>query len=209
MKTHTVFDSLWLIIGFFLVLEGAWILRSVAADPRVLIVEAIALLVLGLLNTVGLYFEIKSGWKPIGGAQIILAGTVQLISAYTTFRSYPDYKRIYEYLDRACLHELETNIGDMWKRKAEADPELADFKCENKKCKAKFLADMAILLLQDGKQVSLAEKPEVRIESAKNSLMSKLLKVELRIEDEKFKTEMKQASLEKWQAWLQPGQNLA
>lgn len=207
LKSHTIFDYIWLAIGFFLVLEGAWILRSVAADPRVLLVEALALAALGLLNTVGLYFEIKSGIKPIGGLQIIFAGILQLISAYSTFRSYPAYKQIYERLDRACLYELETKIGDMWKRKAEADPELAEFKCENKKCKAKFLPDIAILLLQNGNQVVLAEKAEVGIGNTRNVIMSKMLKVELQIEGEKFKIEVSKGNLEKWQAWMGPSQN--
>ena len=207
LKTHTVFDYIWLTIGFFLVLEGAWIIRSVAADPRVLLIEAFALTVLGILNTVGLYFEIKSGLRPIGGLQIIFAGMLQLISAYTTFRSYPAYKQICEYLDRACLHELEMKIGDMWKRKGEVNQDLADFKYEDKKCKAQFLPEMAILLMQGGKQVILAEKPEVSIERTRGIILSKMLRVELRIEDEILKTDMKPESLERWMAWLQPSQN--
>jgi len=207
LKTHTVFDYIWLAIGLFLVLEGLWIMRSVAADPRVLLVESFALALLGMLNTVGLYFEIKSGLRPIVGLQIILAGVLQLISAYATFRSYAAYKRIYEYLDRACLHELEMKIGDMWKRKVGLDQDLADFKYDNKKCKAKFLPDMAIVLLQEGRQVILAEKAEVSIESTRGIMLSKMLKVELRIDDEKFKTDMKPESLERWRTWLQPNQN--
>ena len=204
LKSHAVFDYIWLIIGCFLVLEGVWVLRSVAADPRVLLVEGFALALLGLLNTIGLYLEIKSGIRPVGGLQIIFAGIVQLISAYATFRSYPAYKRIYEHLDRACLYELETKIGDMWKRKAETDPELGAFKSEDKKCKVKFLPDLAILLLQNGKQVLLAERADVSIVSTGNRMLSKMLKVELQIEGEKLKTEMDKATHEKWQAWLAP-----
>jgi len=208
-RSHTVFEYVWLIMGCFLVLEGLWILRSVAADPRVLLVEALALAVLGLLNTVGLYLEIKSGIRPVGGLQIIWAGVVQLISAYATFRSYPAYKRVYEHLDRACLYELETKIGDMWKRKAETDPELGTFKSEDKKCKVKFLPDMAILLLQNGKQVLLAERADVTILTTGNKLLSKMLKVELQIDEVKLKTEMDKASHDKWQAWLAPTQKPA
>jgi hypothetical protein len=36
-------------------------MRSAAADPRLLLVGAIALMTPGLLNTVGLYFESKAG----------------------------------------------------------------------------------------------------------------------------------------------------
>jgi hypothetical protein len=42
--SHTLFDYVWLLVGSFLIIEGAWILRSSAADPRVLLMEAFALL---------------------------------------------------------------------------------------------------------------------------------------------------------------------
>ncbi len=204
-SSHTPFDYVWLLVGTFLVVEGIWILRSVAADPRVLLMEAFALLSLGLLNTVGLYLEIESGIKPIFGARIIVVGIVQLISAYATFRSYPGYKRVYEYLDRACLHELEMKIGDMWKRKSEAQPDLADFSSEDKKCKAKFYPDQVIVLLNGGKDVIIAERTEVSIDTSKKKMLSNVMKVGLIIEDAKIKTEMKPEYLEKWLAWVLPG----
>jgi len=202
VRSRAIFDYIWLAIGMFLVLEGVWIMRSAAADPRLLLAEAAALTVLGLLNTVGLYLEIRSGIRPVGGLQVIFAGILQLLSAYTTYRSYPALKQICQYLDRACLYELETMIGDMWKRKSEAVPELADFKCENKRCKVKFFQDLAILLLQGGSQVVLVQKTETKIVKARNVLLSKSMKVELQLEDSSFKTEMNHSSLDKWLAWL-------
>lgn len=180
-------------------------MRSAAADPRLLLAEAASLTVLGLLNTVGLYLEVRSGIRPLFGLQIIIAGILQLVSAYTTYRSYPAVKQICEYLDRACLHELETMIGDMWKRKSDAVPELADFKCENKRCKVKFFQDLAILLLQGGNQVVLAQKAETKIVKARNVLLSKSMKVELQLEDSSLKAEMNRSSLDKWLAWLELG----
>lgn len=200
-KSHKLVDSVWVGLGFFLLLEGAWLLRAAAADPRVLQLEAATLLLLGLWNTVGLYFEAKSGIRPIGGAQIMFAGIVQLISAYAVFRSYPANKRVYEHLDRAALYELEMKIGDAWKAKA-PQGDLAEFKVEDKKCKAKFLSDMVIVLRQNGRQVTLAKPEEVRIEKASNKMLSKLLKVQLLLEDEKLKTEMTRDCYERWQGWL-------
>jgi hypothetical protein len=201
-RSHTVFDSIWFALGLFLLLQGAWVLRVAAVDPRVLRLEAAALLLLGLWNTVGLYFEIESGIKPAFGARIILVGIVQLISAYTTYRSYPGYKQIYEHLDKACLHELEIRIGDAWKQKAQPEAGLVEFKIDDKKCKAKFLSDMVILLTQNGKHITLAEPAEIKVENTGNKMLSKSLKVELALEKEKLKTEMKPECYEQWQAWL-------
>jgi hypothetical protein len=67
---------------------------------------------------------------------------------------------------------------------------LVEFKVDEKKSKAKFLPDMVIVLTQDGKQITLAERAEVKIENTGNRMLSKLLKVELTLEDEKFKTQM-------------------
>jgi hypothetical protein len=191
-RSHLVFDAIWFFIGLFLLLEGAWILRAAEADPRVLYLEAAALLMLGLFNTVGLYSEIQSGIKPLFGARIIIVGIIQLVSAYKTFRSYPTYKKIYEFLDRACLHELELKIGDTWDQKTEAISDVVEFKIEDKKCKAKFLPDLAIVLTEKGKSITLCERSEVRIESNGNKMLSKSLKVELTLEDAKVQTEMKQ-----------------
>jgi hypothetical protein len=200
-SSHTFFDYVWLLVGTFLVIEGVWILRSIAADPRVLLMEAFALLTLGLLNTVGLYLEIESGIRPVFGGRVILVGIVQLISAYTTYKSYPVYSQVYEYLDRACLHELEMHIGDMWKKKSELEPDLADFKLDNKKCKAKFLPEQLIMLVNDGKDVTITERIKVNLDKSKKKMLSKVVKVELIADGEKLKAEMKPEDLEKWQAW--------
>jgi hypothetical protein len=200
-KSHTIFDAIWIVIGLFLVLEGTWILRAAAVDPRVLQFEAAALLLLGLWNTVGLYFEIQSGMKPLFGGRVIIAGILQLIGAYSTFRSYPHYKRIYEHLDRACLHELEIKIGDMWKQKT-LESGLVEFKVENKKCRAKLLPDLAIVLSGNGRQVSVAERSEVTAQSSGNKLLSKALKVQLAIDTENLKAEMKPDCYTQWQDWI-------
>jgi hypothetical protein len=201
-RSHTALDYIWFALGLYLLLEGAWVLRVAAVDPRVLRFEAAALLMLGLWNTVGLYFEIESGMKPVFGARIILVGIAQLFSAYTTYRSYPGYKQVYEHLDHACLHELEMSIGEAWKQKTQTEVGLVEFKIDDKKCKAKFLPNMVIVLTQNGKQISLAERAEVKVENNGNKMLSKSLKVELTLEDEKLKTEMKPECYEQWQAWL-------
>jgi hypothetical protein len=204
---HTLLDSVWLTLGIFLLLEGAWVLRVGNLDPRVLHLEAAALLLLGLWNTVGLYFEIQSGMKPIFGARIIIVGIFQLIGAYTTYRSFPAYKNVYEHLDRACLHELELKMGDMWKRKPQIGIELVEFKADDKKCKARFLPDIAVLLMRDFKQVVVAERCEIAVESGGNKMLSKLLKVQLTIEGETLKAEMSSECYQRWRDWCSEGNN--
>jgi hypothetical protein len=48
-----------MVIGLVLLVEGGWILRAAAVDPGVIRFEAATLFLLGLWNTIGLYFEIK------------------------------------------------------------------------------------------------------------------------------------------------------
>ncbi|HXM98706.1 MAG TPA: hypothetical protein VN982_09550 [Candidatus Dormibacteraeota bacterium] len=201
-RSHTIFDAIWFAIGVFLLIEGAWILRAAETDPRVLKFEAAALLLLGLFNTVGLYFEIHSGIKPLFGARIIIVGIIQLFSAFTTFNSYPSYKKIYEHLDRACLHELELMIGDAWDQKTDSGSDVVEFKIDDKKCKAKFISELVIILTNKGKGITVSEPGKVRIENHGNKMLSKSLKVELTLEDVKVKTEMKQECLDRWLAWL-------
>jgi hypothetical protein len=61
-----------------------------------------------------------------------------------------------------CLHELETKIGDIWKRKTET--ELTEFTLVDKNCKAKLLPDQLIMPVQDGQQVSIADNRDVEID---------------------------------------------
>ena len=152
-RSHRFLDAIWMVIGIVLLVEGAWILRAAAVDPGVIRFEAATLLLLGLWNTVGLYFEFQSGMKVPFRARIMFVGVLQLVSAYNTFKSYPHYKRIYDHLDRACLFELETNIGDMGKRKAVQTAELVEFKIDGKKCRAKFLPDLVIVFTGNDRQL--------------------------------------------------------
>jgi hypothetical protein len=55
----------------------------------------------------------------------------------------------------------------MWKKKTEVEPDLVDFKRDNKKCKAKFLPDQLIMLLKDGKEMIIADGAGANIESGK------------------------------------------
>jgi hypothetical protein len=100
------------------------------------------------------------------------------------------------------LHELEIRIGDAWKQKAQTAAGLVEFKIDDKKCKAKFLPEMVIVLTQNGKQVTLAEPAKVRVENTGNKMLSKSLNVELTFENEKFKAEMKPECYQQWQTWL-------
>jgi hypothetical protein len=200
-RSHTLLDSIWIAIGFFMLLEGMWVLRAANLDPRVIQLEAAALAILGLWNTVGLYFEIQAGMKPLFGGRIIVVGIVQLIGAYTTFKSYPTYKNIYAHLDRACLHELEMKMGDMGKRKPQVSADLVEFKGDDKKCKAKFLPD-AVIILKDGKQIVICERAEVIVNNTGTKMLSKQTKVELTMDGEKSKTQMGPECLARWQSWL-------
>ena len=201
-RSRTPLDYVCYAIGLFLLVEGAWVLRAATTDPRVLRFEAAALLFLGLWNTVGIYFEITSGLRPIFGAQTILAGIVQMISSYSVFRSYPAYKLVYEHLDRACLYELELKIGDAWNIKTKLDPDIVEFKIDDKKSKAKFLPDIVIVLTNGGKQISLLERGKAKIISVNKKLLSKLLKVGMVLEDQKIKAEMDQKCCDRWRDWM-------
>ncbi len=201
-RSHTVFDAIWFAIGFFLLLEGIWILQAAEADPRVLYFEAAALLILGLFNTIGLYFEVKSSIRPLFGLRIIFVGIIQLFSSLTTYRSYPTYKKIYEHLDRACLHELELKIGNAWDQKAKTSPDVVEFKIDDKKCRARFRPELVIVLAEKGKEIAVCDRSDVQIQNNGNKMLSKTLKVELTLDTVKAKTEMTPDCLDRWQEWL-------
>ncbi|MGB8524682.1 MAG: hypothetical protein WCD43_17085 [Candidatus Acidiferrales bacterium] len=56
VEPRALLDYVWLGIGLLLLFEGLWILRSsAAANPKALLVQSGALLILGLWDTIGIY----------------------------------------------------------------------------------------------------------------------------------------------------------
>jgi hypothetical protein len=90
---------------------------------------------------------------------------------------------------------LIARVPTNWKPKSEIcgserrqRAELAEFKLDDKK-------------KRDVKIAGVGRKP-VTIESSKNKMRSKLLKVGLTVVHEDLKTEMKPENFQKWQTWI-------
>lgn len=202
IKSRTLLDYVWIAVGLLLLLEGFWILHSAAADPRAILVQAAALLILGLWDTVGIYFEAKSGKPIILGGQIILAGIVQLISAYSTFRSFPGYNKLYPYLEPAYVCQLEADTEGVWKRKVGPGSDTIEFKAKSKIYKAKLLSDFVVILTDKGRSFAVAGRPDITLEELGQKMLSSRIKANITLENEKFKADIKPEYYEQWKAWL-------
>jgi hypothetical protein len=203
VEPRALLDYVWLGIGLFLLFEGLWILRSSAvANPKALLVQSGALLILGLWDTVGIYFEAKSGRPIIFGGQIVLAGILQLISANSTYRSFPGYNRLYPYIEPAYVGELELATEGAWKARVTPGSDLIEFKAQGKKFKAKFMPDFMVALTDKGKSFLVAGRPDITLEEVGQKMLSSRLKVNIILENDKFNADMSPEYYQQWKAWL-------
>jgi len=199
---RTILDYLWIGIGVFLLIEGIWLLRNTSANPANLLLESLALLILGLWNTVGIYFEVQAGTKPAFAGHAFIFGIAQLASAYATFAAYPAYKKASQHVETLYLQELDQITAGAWKNKPSEQLDIAEFMAKNKKCKAKFLPDYVVLMSNKGRKFEILGRSEVFIERNSEKLLSKSLNVKLKLGSVELKTQMKPDQFERWQAWI-------
>jgi len=200
-------DYIWLGIGAFLLVEGVLLFRSSSADPKLVLLESLALLILGLWNTVGIFLIVRQGGRPAMGGHSFIIGIAQLASAYATFRSYPMHKRICQHVENLFVQELEQMSTGLWKAKPVESPDIVEFlvgtfSSGNKKWKAKFLPEYVILASNKGRKFEVAGRPDVSIEPGSEKMFSKARKLTLKLGNETFKAEMTPDAFERWQAWL-------
>ena len=199
--SHGLLDYLWLGIGAFLVVEGLWLLLSTTASPSNLLLEALALAILGLWNTVGIFLEYKLGGGHGFTGRAFFVGIAQLASAYATYASYPAYKAALQHVEMLYTHELEEIAMGVWKAEPSDRPDIAEFTVKSKKCKARFLPEYALLISDNGRKYELLGRSEISIQSSGEKLLSKSLNVTLRLATTDVKTQMKPDQFERWQAW--------
>ena len=130
---NPILHYVYLTFGVVLIVLGLWMLCPDDVAPRPLLRNAFALVPLGALSIMVQFFQ-----KPGGDGRFLGAGVFQLVTSLFAFLTFGGYWSAYQCLDRATLLELQEMIGDMWKRKTKAEPELAEFRSEDRKFRAKF-----------------------------------------------------------------------
>jgi hypothetical protein len=149
---------------------------------------------------VGILLIATRGRKPIRSGCSLILGLAQLYSAYSTFRSYPSYRSICEHVEDLFVQELEQATTGVWKSQEAESLDVAElligsFTSGKKKCKAKFMPEYVVLISDKGRDLIVAGRHEVSIESSSEKALSKSLKVQLRIAEESVNAEMKPAAL--------------
>jgi hypothetical protein len=95
-----ILHYVYLTFGVVLVFLGLWMLRPDDVAPRPLLLNAFALLPLGVLNIVVQFFQ-KAG----GDRWFLGAGIFQLLTSLFAFLTFAGYWSAYQCLDRAtCLN---------------------------------------------------------------------------------------------------------
>lgn len=206
-RPSSLLDYAWFAIGLFVLMQGVWILRAPSIVPRMIVSESIALLALGLWNTVGMYLIVQSGGRPILGGHAFIWGIAQLLSAYSTYKGYPGLKLVLQNLDPASADELENASRGAWKLKSSESPDTVELKTagfldSGQKLKIKSMPEYLILLAEKGRKTSVYGKDEIEATQLSEKRFSKHLNLTLRMDDEEYKAELEAPDLERLRAWV-------
>lgn len=199
VQPTSLLDYLWIALGLVLVAEGIWLLRSPV--PKALLAEAGVLLLLGLWNTVGMYFEYQAGAKPIAGGRLIFIGILQLINAYTTYRSYPVYRTAYDTRDTLAVAELQQMTDPIWKAKTAEATDMIEFTVDNDKCKLKFFPDCAAMVSHKGRTFSVFGRDELAMDRVGETMLGKKAKIQAQLGPASKKFDLKPEYFDRYQLW--------
>lgn len=193
------------IIGTFLLIEGIWVLF--APRPRGIIVEGIALLVVGVWNFSVSIANLIITAGASGGSPIFLAlGVSQIVWGIQSFRRYPRFSGMS--MTRPSKHLLKY-VEDLLKVVSRLDSKLQTDVIEFKMNAFGKLAQWVGNFSQETVLLASTEYADVFFGKPENFSMRQIgkghsrknLKVELRIGRNQFKGTISQDNFERYSSW--------
>jgi len=186
------------LIGIFLLVEGIWLLRS--PSPRGLLIDGVALCIIGVWNIVITIANIAAGAG--GAAWAAVLGVFQL---YWGFKSFGQSRRFATLAAGKPGEQSIAWVEDMAKSIKKANiaqsTTIIDFQMGKKQWKAELMKDMGIFVETAGDEVIVAPRDEVQFTSRGEAAPGKPRKISCRVcnysLDGKISTEL----MERYEAW--------
>jgi len=191
------------LIGLLLFAEGLWIV--IAPSPKGMIIDGIALIILGVWNILVTIANASSGGS--GGFHFFaVLGVFQIIWG---FKSFGRYSRFSQNPVQKPSPEMQKQIDDLAnairKAKFKNAPDIIEFQAKSfsitKPWKGKLEHDRAIFADIAGEEIIFAEKNRVRFFEEGSQLLGKSLKVDIQLRDRKMKGTISPESLERFTEW--------
>ncbi|MDX9980284.1 MAG: hypothetical protein RBU25_09700 [Lentisphaeria bacterium] len=185
------------VIGLFLLVEGIWLV--VAPTPAGMIVDGIALIILGVWN---IFITLANAAGGEGGGGFAVMGVFQIIwgcqgfGRYARFSSMPVEKPSPE-----TVKMIDDIVKEILKMKGKTDQDLVEFQMEGKAWKGRLSEDMAVFVEVLTQDVAFARKDAVRILPQGKALIGKTIKATIKFRDKAQNGTISPENFARYEAW--------
>jgi len=184
-------------IGLALVCAGVWNICRPSITG--LIVDGVVMILAGAFNCLA-WLWIEDARASSAGRWII-AGLVQIVWGIRRLTIYPTAR--FAANDPQAIARLESMVRELSKRKAKADPTVAEFRTgrlRSQRNRLGLYADGAIALLEH-QAVRLERRADIWIEARGTTWHGRSIKVEIQMGDLRLTGEMPAAHFERFERW--------
>jgi hypothetical protein len=204
--TYSIADNplngVLVLIGLFLLIEGTWLLK--APKPVGLIVDGIALLIVGVWNIAVTLLNLSAGAKS-GGFFPILA-VIQIVMGFKSIRRYPRFVGVTSLAsNQEILNKTQELINQVNKADEKTSKDIIVFQTKTFTQTLKWtarLADwMGIFSANGGKEVMFLPKDQVSIERKGKVLIGKTLKIGVKLGSKEMTAKMVPEHMERFDSW--------
>jgi len=179
-------------IGVFLLVEGIWLIRS--PSPRGMIVDGVALCILGIWNI----FVAIAG--EVGG--FVVLGFFQIIWGVQSFRRYRRFSGISSQKpSKEGLRQVDDIVKSVTKTKPSESENIIELQMQNKSWKGELAKDVGIFVDTAGDEVIFARRGEVDFTTSGEVTPGKPQKISIKIGNRSFYGKMSPESMERYESW--------
>ena len=189
------------LIGLFLLVEGIWL--RVAPTPIGLVLEGIALILLGIWNLLETVHGLITR-RQMGVMGFI--GAVQVFVGVQSIREFPGFRKVRRSTPPDVIREVENLINGIRKANAKSCDDIIEiqstsFLAGSTKWKARLAGPCAICITGKKDKVLILAEDEVLLERTGKVLLGKTLRIEGRLGADAVKGTMSPEHFERFEAW--------
>jgi hypothetical protein len=202
MSEHAA-NVILLCIGVFLLVEGIWLI--VAPSAKGLIIDGIALCVLGVWNIVVTIMNMSAGAGHLWG---IVLGILQLVWGFKSFGRYGRFaSTASQKPDAEIIKQLDDIVKSVTKANLGESSNIIELKMENKPWRSELSGDTGIFVAVAGEEVIFARRNDVSFEGYETAAPGKdnSREISVLIRTMKFEGKISPLSMERYKAWKKKG----
>lgn len=186
------------LIGTFLLVEGIWLIRT--SNPKGMIVDGIALCILGIWNIIITFINAAAGAS--GTTFFAVLGVFQIIWGIQSFRRYRRFSGVSpEKPSEQSLKQVEEIVKSVTKTKPSESENIIELQIGKKPWKGELTGGVGVFATVAGDNVIFARRDEVSFTSKGLVTAGKTQNVSIQIRKRTFDGKISPESMEHYESW--------